>query len=92
MALPHIILFKDETCRGEHWHVFQAQFFIDANDAVSSFIILEGHWQFFVDANFRNQMGPGHGVTLGPGIYNRIDAQSALGWSANDQLSSLKPV
>ena len=38
------------------------------SDVTSSFVILEGNWQFFVDANFESRMGPGQGRTfLGPG-------------------------
>ncbi len=62
------------------------------NDVTSSFIILAGNWQFFIDAGFENQMGPGGGKTLGPGVYNWIEATTALGPGTNDRLSSLKPV
>ena len=49
----------------------------------SSFVIVEGHWEFFVDANFVGQMGPGAGIKLGPGVYNWIE--SALGSNTNDR-------
>lgn len=94
MSTPHVILFADANCSGAHTHVCEAESFVGSafNDVVSSFIILEGKWQFFVDANFANQMGPGRGATLGPGVYNWIEAHNALGPDTNDSMSSLKPV
>jgi hypothetical protein len=93
MAIPHVILFADANCAGNHTHVCEAQSFISwFNDVTSSFVILEGRWNFFVDANFENQMGPGGGRTLGPGVYNWIEDPNVLGPGTNDRLSSLKPV
>ena len=97
MATPHIILFADLNCGGQHTHVCEGLTFIGSyfNDITSSFVILEGNWQFFEDANFVNQMGnfsAGHSGTLGPGIYNWIEDPNALGSGTNDRLSSLKPV
>ena len=89
-AIPHIILFADPFYQGAHKHVFDTQNIMDFNDKVSSFVILEGQWQFFVDSNFQGQMGHGGGKTLGPGHYSNIDA--ALGGGVNDKLSSLKCV
>lgn len=97
MATPHIILFADMNCSGAHTHVCEGLSYIGDyfNDVTSSFIILEGNWQFFQDANFANQMGDfaqNHSGTLGPGVYNWIEDPNALGGSTNDRLSSLKPV
>ena len=97
MATPHIILFADSNCSGAHTHVFEELSYIGSyfNDITSSFVILEGNWEFFQDANFVNQMGnfaQGHSGTLGPGIYNWIEDPNALGGSTNDKLSSSKPV
>jgi hypothetical protein len=93
MAIPHIILFADANCGGNHTHVCEGLSYIGDyfNDVTSSFIILEGHWTFFVDANFAGQMGPGGGKVLGPGVYNWIQDNGALGPQTNDRLSSLKP-
>ncbi len=89
----HIILFADINCSGGHKHVCETKAFLnDFNDVTSSFIILVGNWEFFVDANFVGQMGPGGGKTLGPGIYNWIEDNGALGPASNDRLSSVKAV
>ena len=97
MATPHIILFADINCSGGHTHVCESLSYIGDyfNDVTSSFIILEGNWQFFTDENFQNQMGDfaqGESGTLGPGIYNWIEASNCLGGGTNDALSSLQPV
>jgi len=38
---------------------------------IVAFIIREGHWQFFTDANFQSQTGP---RSLGPGTYPSVTA------------------
>ena len=87
--VAQVILFADVNCAGNHTHVCESQSFISwFNDVTSSFVIVEGHWEFFVDANFVGQMGPGAGIKLGPGVYNWIE--SALGSNTNDRLSSLR--
>ena len=60
MAFPHIIIFTDINCRGNHAHYFGPVDYIgdSLNDQASSFAIFEGNWAFFEDANFRGQMGP----------------------------------
>ena len=102
MAIPHVILFADGNCSGNHTHVREALEYIGDyfNDVTSSFIILEGNWQFFADANYKNQMisvlsdvgVEGATGTLGPGVYNWIEDRNTLGPNTNDRLSSLKPV
>jgi Beta/Gamma crystallin len=96
MALPEIVLFADVNCTGDHTHVFETKAYIgeNFNDKVSSFVILEGYWTFFADAEFGRPMGlkAPPGGTLGPGIYNSIEAFTALGPGTNDQLSSLRHV
>ena len=94
MAIPEVILFADINCGGAHTHVCEGLSYIGDyfNDVTSSFIVLEGNWQFFVDAGFAGQMGAGGGKTLGPGVYNWIEANTCLGPQTNDRLSSLKPV
>lgn len=89
----HIILFHDTNCSGSHKHVCESKDHLsDFNDCTSSFIILAGNWKFFIDGDFVGQMGPGGGRVLGPGIYNRIEDDAALGPGTNDRLSSLKAV
>jgi hypothetical protein len=90
MALPHIILFDNVNCTGAHTHLCGGLSLLsgDWNDRVTSFVILEGNWEFFVDVNFQGQMG-GAGKILGPGVYNWIEA--ALGPGTNDRLTSLRP-
>ena len=79
----HIILFADVNCTGEHMHVFMNfPYLHNFNDKTSSFVILEGNWQFFLDANWVGQMGTGSGATLGPGVYPWIE--NALGPGTND--------
>ena len=92
MALPHIILFENVYCSGAHTHVVGGErkhLGNEWNDRVSSFYIVEGNWEFFADVDFQGQMG-GAGRTLGPGVYNWIEA--ALGPGTNDRLTSLRPV
>ena len=94
MAIPHIILFADANCSGNHTHVCDTESYIgdQFNDVTSSFVILEGNWQFFVDANFAGRIGPWGWGELGPGVYNWIEDPGALGPQTNDRLSSLKSV
>jgi hypothetical protein len=89
-ATPHIIVFADVNCQGEHIHVCEGYNHLGPfNDKASSFVILEGNWQFFADVDLQGQMG-GVGRTLGPGVYNWIE--TALGPGTNDRLTSIKPV
>lgn len=94
MPIPQVILFQDRNCTGNHTHVCETMNYIGDyfNDRTSSFVIVEGRWEFFVDAGFVGQMGPGGGRILGPGVYNWIEDSSALGPNSNDRLSSLKSV
>jgi len=92
--MPHIIVFEHAGFHGAHKHVFTAEPNLAAgddnffNDRISSFVILEGKWEFFLHSNFQIKLGP----TLGPGIYPWIEDGGALGPATNDQVSSLRPV
>ena len=94
MAQPHVILFERLYFHGAHKHVIgkgeanlNARHDDDFNDeGTKSFIILEGDWEFFKDSNYRNKLGG----TLGPDLYDHVG--SALGSTAIDQISSLRPV
>jgi hypothetical protein len=79
-----IIIFKDKDFHGQHTHVFdqEANLRDGLNDAVSSFVILEGTWTFFRHFNFHVQIGQ----PLGPGKYRSVDVFGL----ENDQISSLK--
>ena len=95
MAQPHVILFEHLYFHGAHRHVIgnkgeanlNARDDDDFNDnGTKSFIILEGDWEFFKDWNYQNKLGE----TLGPDLYDHVG--SALGGTATDQISSLRPV
>jgi len=94
MAIPHIILFIDAVCSGNHTHICEDISDLESSFSgqTSSFIILEGNWRFFAGQNYQSQMGnfaQGHSGTLGPGVYNWIEDANALGAGTNDQLVSL---
>ena len=79
------ILFADANLHGGHKHLFETNSYInDFNDVASSIVILQGRWTFYRDANF----GPGPGITLGPGVYNSVEAVGI----DNDSISSVKLV
>jgi hypothetical protein len=90
--MAHIILFEHAGFHGRHKHVFRAEPNLNAgddsafNDLVSSFVILDGNWEFFINAGFVGQLGH----ALGPGQYDWIEA--TLGPGTNDVMSSLRPV
>ncbi len=84
----HIIIFQHTNFRGQHRHIFDEEGNLNhsddgsLNDKISSFVILEGEWQFFRHANF---VVP-YAKKLGPGRYSRV-ADHGI---ENDQVSSLK--
>ena len=89
----HVILFEHVDFQGIHKHVFGKDDNLTTgdnfmNDKTSSFVILQGNWQFFKNADFNTQLGP----TLGPGQYSNITSALALGPGSNDKVSSLKSV
>lgn len=98
--IAEVILFADINCSGAHTHVCvntanlndqnHGWFLSDFNDTVSSFIIISGKWNFYKDWHWENQMGPGAGTTLGPGVYEWIESNTCLGPGTNDSLSSVK--
>ena len=61
MATPHIILFEDVNCIGNHMHVCEGYKYPGSafNDKTTSFVILEGNWEFFVRLRFRESNGWG---------------------------------
>ncbi len=60
MAIPHVVLFANANCTGGHFHVFEAQSNLAGvfSDVTSSFVILEGNWQFFADATSKAKWVP----------------------------------
>ncbi len=92
--MAHIILFQNSGCWGSHFHAFFPIKNLNGlgfNDTASSFVILEGDWQFFKDSNYDTPfpLNSRQPVVLGPGLY--VD-MSTLGAGSNDSLSSLRPV
>ena len=67
--LGEIILFRDANFGGPHKHVINAEQNLNAdddddfNDAVSSFVILQGNWKFYRNAGFDDD----YPAVLGPG-------------------------
>lgn len=95
--MPHIILFKDADFFGDHKHIFQGRDNLKTidggfNDAVSSFYIVDGYWQFFKDWQWETPfpLGQGTPVVLGPGPYWSVT--EALGPGSNDSITGLRPV
>ncbi len=81
--LSEVILFADANLHGGHKHLFESNAFIDDfNDVTSSIVVVSGTWTFFRDASF----SPGPGITLGPGVYNWVEAVGI----DNDSISSAK--
>jgi hypothetical protein len=54
----------------------------DMNDKVSSFIVISGKWQFFLDDDFQKPAGP----PCGPGYYPYVEYLKI----PNDHISSFK--
>ena len=69
--MAHVVLFKNANFHGDHKHVMAAEPNLNAsddngfNDAVSSLVVLDGNWRFYVDAGFKNP----YPAVLGPGLY-----------------------
>jgi hypothetical protein len=94
MPIAQVVLFEHANFEGAQKEVFgenpnlntaEDNFF---NDKTSSFVIVEGQWEFFDDWNYIGKLGP----TLGPGRYAWVEAPDALGPGSNDQISSLRSV
>jgi beta/gamma crystallin len=96
--MPHVILFKESGFFGDHKHVLEPEINLnvsvdsDFNDAVQSFWILDGNWQFFKDWNYETPfpLGSRTPAVFGPGPYRKIT--DALGPGSSKQMSSLRPV
>lgn len=86
--MAQVILFEHSNFHGNHKHLFNTEANLNAqddnwfNDKVSSFVILEGNWQFFKDSNFSGTASR----IMGPGKYNWVEAFGI----ANDSISSVK--
>ena len=87
--MAHVVLFKNANFHGDHKHVVAAEPNLNAsddhgfNDAVSSLVVLDGNWRFYVDAGFKNP----YPAVLGPGLYPSLSPAKI----ANDSMSSLQP-
>lgn len=100
VEMAEIILYVDSNFGGLHTHMFQStsdftQVALGGkgsgingnwNDQVSSFVIVSGVWQFFVDVQFGRQQGAPQG--LGPGLYSFVEDFGI----DNDALSSIQLV
>ena len=87
--MAHVVLFKNANFHGDHKHVMAAEPNLNAsdehgfNDAVSSLVVLDGNWRFYVDAGFKNP----YPAVLGPGLYPSL-SPAKIG---NNSMSSLQP-
>ena len=87
--MAHVVLFKNANFHGDHKHVVAPEPNLNAsddhgfNDAVSSLVVLDGNWRFYVDSGFKNP----YPVVLGPGLYPSVTAVKI----GNDSMSSLQP-
>jgi hypothetical protein len=88
--MSEIVLFQNANFHGAHKHLFGSESNLNAaddksfNDAISSFVIISGTWQFFRDSNFS---GPASNV-IGPGRYNWVENIGI----PNDTISSIRMV
>ena len=86
-ADDQIVIFEHTNFRGRHRHIFGEEANLNhprdntLNNRVSSFVVLSGSWNFFLNANFNNGYGVG---PFGVGVYPTLPAGIA-----NDTISSL---
>ena len=86
--MAHVILFEHRNFHGAHKHLFRSEDNLNAgddnffNDRTSSFVIVEGRWQFFRDSGFNN---PSSNV-FGPGLYDWVEDHGI----PNDSISSAR--
>lgn len=86
----HIILFEHSHFRGQHRHIFGEEVDLhhpadsSMSGKVSSFVILDGTWQFFRHAEFHMP----YTITVGPGAYPLVNDCGI----ENDQVASLRCV
>lgn len=88
--MAEIVLFQHINFRGGHKHLYGSENELNhredrsMQDAVSSFVVVSGRWQFFRDSNFA---GPASAV-FGPGRYNWVESVGIQ----NDSVSSVRRV
>ena len=76
--------------RGHHRHIFNEEEDLNhredytLQDAVSSFVVLDGTWRLYKDANYLIPYEP----IFGPGIYRWVEDHGVK----NDEVSSLRTV
>lgn len=86
--MQQLIVFQHVNMHGAHKHFFTSEPNFNAgddnffNDIVSSIVVVEGRWQFYMHSNFVSPVGP----VLGPGIYSWVEAIGI----PNDQVSSVR--
>lgn len=87
--MAHLILYENADFGGRHKDVYQSETFLaDFNDITSSFVIQEGYWQFYIDADFQGAMGWMTPPTFGPGTYHWVEEVGIR----NDAISSVRLV
>lgn len=85
--MAHLIIFEHKDFRGAHRHLFKSERDLKAsddnffNDKISSFVILEGHWQFHEQKNGE----PTNFPVLGQGYYPSVQQIGIT----NDSVSSI---
>lgn len=84
----HIIVFEHINFRGRHRHIFNEEINLNdeednsLNDAVSSFIVVEGTWKLYRHAGFDTP----YDRDFGPGMYSWVQDYGV----ENDNVSSLR--
>ena len=87
--MAHLILYDGADFQGRRKDVYGDEAFLaDFNDITSSFVIREGVWEFFADANFRSPMGWSDPPRFVPGTYRWVESVGIR----NDTISSVKLV
>ena len=83
--MAQVILFQDANYHGAHAHVFFAE--PNFHQGVSSLVVIEGNWAFYVDPNFQTPNPP----VFGPGLYPDLSLYPNLPAGIKN-MSSLQPV
>ncbi len=86
--MAHLVLFEHRNFRGAEKHLFRSEDNLNApddnffNDRTSSFVIIDGTWQFFRDWHFENPASN----PFGPGLYDWVENHGI----PNDSISSVR--
>jgi len=83
--MAQVILFQEANYHGAHAHVFFAE--PNFHQGVSSLVVIEGNWAFYVDPNFQTP----NPQVFGPGLYPDLSLYPNLPAGIKN-MSSLQPV